>query len=85
MLLRDLVKLPKKKERKDLMSTNTTFWENVGYNQTIDQIGNIEIELDVGKIKEILFSAPRYGKGWIEIEKTAQAIADNFKDIIKDG
>lgn len=71
-----------------------------GLNKAIDQIGNIEVELDVGKVQEKIVK-------WFEVQQEfnyfhkydngdraeidgefplielAQAIADNFKEIVK--
>ena len=46
MKLKNLVDLPEKKDEQ-------FFTQNKGYNQAIDQIGNIEVELDVKKILDI--------------------------------
>ena len=66
-------------------------------NEVVDEIGNIEVELDVKKVKEVIFdylirtqkeriiqqNARKFGVNTKVSENLAQAIADKFKDIIK--
>ena len=104
--IKDIVKLPEKeiawRDATDYAAGEkplTAFIEDkevVGANRTIDQIGNINIELDVGKIEVILNQDLPYlenSKDGCDVvlasiirnnnKAYAKIIADNFKEIVK--
>lgn len=100
MKLKDLIKLPEKTifeqdDYGDIIVTVGDFMK-AGANGMIDQIGNLEIELDVEKIKEILNqdlpylenSEDKIDRVHAEVMRSnnatsAQIIADTLKEIIK--
>ena len=92
MKLKNLVKLPEKRrpEEDPEQQGSPEDTANYEYNQAIDQIGEIEVELDVGKIYKFLSNNASVGHTFLdtylsegEMKFLAQAIADNFKEIVK--
>ena len=100
--IKDLVKFPEKKDIDGMIRIYGPGHADVciaeGTNTTIDQIGNIEVELDVEKIEKLIKNPPikeSIYKGIKQFTKIpvwyvgngisplVQAIADNFKDLIK--
>ena len=90
MKLKDLIKLPEKKDgSSNWCEERATF--NKGYNIAREEDGNIEVELDAEKIEKIMVATPykvlpgfiKMGMDKCLIERIAKAIADKFKEIIK--
>lgn len=91
MLLKDLIKLPEKKEE-DKFSPQSSKYMNHGFNYALEQIGNISVCLDVGKTKKLLIDVPLNKSNkymWFpltlgDIKHIAQHLADNIREIIKE-
>ncbi|KKM76040.1 hypothetical protein LCGC14_1384200 [marine sediment metagenome] len=92
MKIKDIIKLPKKRklpkdDRYDIGEEGRMKYAKAYYfNKARDQIGNIEVELDVGKIEKILdkgFSKCICSSQIYTLKDLAQVIADNFKEIVK--
>lgn len=77
MKLKKLIKLPEEKRSGIAQPCLLNGYRN-GFNWALVKIGNLELELDVEKIIEIIKKGDPYN-----IDALAQAIADNFKEIIK--
>lgn len=88
MKLKDLIKLPEKLSTKDYYLYTEGQTNSIAFNRAIDQVGNIEVELDVDKIIEILRETivHKYDAKidiGSDVTDLAQAIADKHKEIIK--
>jgi len=98
-LLKDIVKLPEKKGLSTLDALGKEGSMSDGFNQAIDEIGNIPVEIDVEKVitkikDDLYYDFPNsYTSNtkiiaWQSIvdkvaKKFSKAIASNFKELIK--
>jgi len=92
MKLKDIKGFPKEKRLKtDFVSGGIDIGatENSGYNQALQEIGNLEISLDVGKVYKIVKeyidnddSGFHHNIAEYALEDLAQSLADRFGEII---
>lgn len=100
MLLKDLTKLPRKKERiyikdktaRQVQRCYKTRLRNIGFNSARKQIGNISVELDTEKVEEAVRDILDYSDlqgDMFDFKRVslyiAQHLADNIKEIVKGG
>ncbi|KKM20141.1 hypothetical protein LCGC14_1648430 [marine sediment metagenome] len=94
MKIKDLKGFPEKRDEKDFAFCDRL--PVITFNQALDLVGEIEVELDVRKIEEILNADLPYLENSVDkIDRvhaevmrsnnatSAQIIADNFKEVVK--